>query len=73
MAIRRGDWKLVRYDQNAEGMQGTSPPRLYNLAADIGESADLAKEHPDKVNDLQAAWDAWNAGNVAPLWGGRRN
>jgi arylsulfatase A-like enzyme len=72
MAIRRGDWKLVRYDQNAEGMQGTSPARLYNLAADIGESADLATEHPDKVKSLQADWDAWNAGNIAPLWGGRR-
>ena len=25
---------------------------------------------PDKLNELQAKWDAWNKENVAPLWGG---
>ncbi len=34
MAIRRGDWKLVRYDPVMDGMKGTAtPPKLYNLAA----------------------------------------
>src|SRR5262245_44815552 len=37
MAIRKGKWKLVRYDANAEGGKGVSPLRLYNLADDIGE------------------------------------
>lgn len=67
MAIRQGDWKLVRYDtavdsgQTSRGDQsGVSPARLYNLAADIGESNDLAATEPARLQQLQAAWDAWN-------------
>jgi hypothetical protein len=41
---------------------------LYNLKNDIGESMDLAQSQPEKVRELQSAWDRWNAGNVAPLW-----
>jgi arylsulfatase A-like enzyme len=70
MAIRRGDWKLVRYGPNANLQPGESWPKLYNLAADIGESNDLAAKHPEKVKELQGEWDGWNAGNVKPLWGG---
>jgi hypothetical protein len=44
---------------------------LYNLAADIGETRDLAAAMPEKVRELQAKWDAWNASNVKPLWGGQ--
>ncbi|MFZ4645893.1 MAG: sulfatase [Gemmataceae bacterium] len=67
-AIRQGDWKLVRYDEAAEGGKGVSPARLYNLKNDIGESKDLSQAQPDKVRQLQSAWDRWNAGNVTPLW-----
>lgn len=70
MAVRKGDWKLVRYDAAAEGGKGTSPARLYDLAADTGETTDLAAKHPERVKDLQAAWDEWNKGNAAPRWGG---
>ncbi|MCS6865465.1 MAG: sulfatase [Gemmataceae bacterium] len=70
MAIRQGDWKLVVYDLAAEGGRGMSPPRLYNLAHDIGEETDLFSQQPDKARQLQAAWDEWNKANVAPLWGG---
>lgn len=72
MAIRKGDWKLVKYDATAEGGKGTTAARLYNLADDIGEKTDLAGKQPDKVKELQAAWDEWNKGNVAPLWGGKQ-
>ncbi len=70
MAVRKGDWKLVKYDLAAEGGTGTSAVKLYNLKDDVGEATDLAAKHPDKVKDLQAAWDTWNAANVPPLWGG---
>lgn len=71
-AIRMGDFKLVRYDAAAEGGSGTIlGPKLYNLSTDIGETKDLAAEMPDKVKELQAKWDTWNQGNVAPLWGGK--
>jgi arylsulfatase A-like enzyme len=71
-AIRMGNFKLVRYDAAAEGGSGTVlGPKLYNLSTDIGEAKDLAAEMPDKVKELQAKWDTWNQGNVAPLWGGK--
>ncbi len=75
MAIRRGDWKLVRYDSTADTQSAQTEPvtaaRLYNLAMDIHEDQDLSAANPDKVKELQASWDAWNQANVAPLWGGR--
>jgi arylsulfatase A-like enzyme len=75
MAIRLGDYKLVRYDSNADTHTGArnqpvTAVRLYNLAADPGETKDLAAALPDKVKELQSRWDAWNAANVRPLWGG---
>jgi len=74
MAIRSGDWKLVRYDSNADTQAGRAQPvtaaKLYNLASDIHEDHDLTAANPDKVRELQAKWDAWNQANVAPLWGG---
>jgi arylsulfatase A-like enzyme len=75
MAIRDGDYKLVRYDTNADtltgaGGQPVSAPQLYNLAADVGEAKDLAATMPEKVKELQAKWDSWNKGNQQPLWGG---
>ena len=70
MAVRKGDWKLVRYDQAADGKTGTSPARLYNLKDDVGEATDLAAREPARVKELQAEWDRWNAGNVPPSWGG---
>ena len=77
MAVRAGDFKLVRYDTTADGVAagrkaGTSPLKLYNLREDIGESKDLAAAQPDKVKELQAKWDEWNKSNVKPLWGGGR-
>ncbi|MEY4088431.1 MAG: hypothetical protein RJB55_702 [Verrucomicrobiota bacterium] len=76
MAVRAGDFKLVRYDGNADTLTGArnQPPsalRLYNLATDLGETRDLAAAMPEKVRELQAKWDAWNAANVKPLWGGQ--
>jgi len=76
-AIRRGDWKLVRYDRTADG-DGTrsdpaaprlSPHRLYHISEDVGESRDLAAEHPEKVKELLAAWQAWSDQLAPPLWG----
>ena len=71
MAIRAGDWKLVRYDATVDGDRaaGVVGPRLYDLQSDVGETRDLAATMPDTVRDLQARWDAWDEANVAPLWG----
>jgi arylsulfatase A-like enzyme len=77
MAIRAGDWKLVRYDVNADTRtggrsQGVTAAKLYNLRSDIGETNDLAAAMPHEVKKLQARWDDWNKSNVQPLWSGRR-
>src|SRR5262249_37413707 len=69
MAIRRGDWKLVRYGSNATLAASEMTPKLYNLAKDIGESNNLAAQEPERMKELQAAWDKWNAELARPLWG----
>lgn len=75
MAIRAGDFKLVRYDTNADTQADRSEAaisaKLYNLRDDIGETKDLAAAMPDKAKELQTMWGEWNKANVAPLWGGR--
>jgi arylsulfatase A-like enzyme len=73
MAIRVGDYKLVRYDSNVETRTGKPHqpvigPKLYNLASDIGEAKDLYSEMPDKAKELQTKWDAWNKTLMKPLW-----
>jgi arylsulfatase A-like enzyme len=61
-AVRHGDWKLTA----ARDTQ--FKPQLFNLAEDISEKQDLTGEHPEKVAELQARWDEWNAGNVPAKW-----
>jgi arylsulfatase A-like enzyme len=60
-AVRQGDWKLVKPSLN-------NAPHLVNLATDLGEQRDLAAQHPDKVEQLTALWEAWNAQNTPPRW-----
>ena len=67
----RATGSSCKYDPAADGGKGQpTGPQLYNLADDIGEKTDLAAKMPEKVKELQAAWNEWNKGNVAPLWGG---
>lgn len=76
MAIRMNDYKLVRYDSNADTLTGgrnqpVTAAKLYRLSDDIGEKKDLAASMPEKVQQLQTAWNAWNATLAKPLWGGK--
>ncbi|MGB8170105.1 MAG: sulfatase-like hydrolase/transferase [Chthoniobacteraceae bacterium] len=67
-AIRKGRWKLVDVrDFDAKTQSGW---QLYDLSKDLGETNNLAAAQPQRVAELAAAWDAWNAHNVAPLWHG---
>jgi arylsulfatase A-like enzyme len=77
MAIREGDWMLVKYDAAVEGGKsdkkaapGVAGPKLYNLADDIGQTKDLMASHAEKARVLQSRWDAWNRELAAPRWGG---
>jgi arylsulfatase A-like enzyme len=59
-AVRRGNWKLVRL--------GKAEPELYDLAADIGESKNVAAEHPQVVLELVTAIAEWEKGTIAPTF-----
>ncbi len=49
VALRAGDWKIITQPRRG---RGKAPWRLYNLAADISESKDLAAARPDKLKAL---------------------
>jgi arylsulfatase A-like enzyme len=51
-SFRRGKWKILYFHDG---------PRieLYDLANDLGETKNLAEEHPDIVQDLLLALEAW--------------
>jgi arylsulfatase A-like enzyme len=63
-AVRDGDLKLVAGNPD----QPAGQPALYDLAADIGESTDLAPGHPDEVARITALYDDWNALTKPTLW-----
>ena len=50
--VRRGDWKLIRFF--CDGPEQTDRFELYNLKNDIGETKNLAAEHPDMVKEFDA-------------------
>jgi arylsulfatase A-like enzyme len=52
-ALRRGRWKYLRAN-NVE--------TLHDVPADPREQADLAKHHPDLLNQLRTRWEQINAG-----------
>jgi arylsulfatase A len=51
-AIRSGDWKLLEYfeDDHVE---------LFNLKNDVGETTDLAGQHPDRAAELRTRLHRW--------------
>lgn len=67
-AVREGRWKLVDWrDFDAKRQSGW---QLYDLEKDIGERVDLATQHPEIATRLANRWEAWNRGNISPLWQG---
>jgi arylsulfatase A-like enzyme len=75
VAIRKGDWKLVK-GVGSVGVQGVERraqsnmegAELYDLGKDIGEKTNLADQEPAKVKELAADWDRWNSENVDAKW-----
>jgi arylsulfatase A-like enzyme len=74
MAIRKGDWKLVR-TMDGPLIVADPPTRadladaqLFNLSEDIGERDNVASKHPGKVRELLDDWLRWNAELAKPLW-----
>lgn len=50
-AVRIGKWKLVR--------KYPDPWELYDMEADRTELNDISAQHPDRVKDMLAQYDAW--------------
>ena len=68
LAVRRGNWKLVktarRYDGTPEGdkpLTGDDAVFLSNLEEDPGESVNLRRKHPELVDDLMTSTQRWLA------------
>jgi len=59
MAYRRGDWKAV----HMHAPWGPGEWQLFNLAADPGETTDLAAQHPEILAEIVASWEAYAADN----------
>jgi arylsulfatase A-like enzyme len=52
-AVRDGDWKYLRINDNEF---------LFDVAIDERERANLRDKHPDAFARLQRQWEAWNEG-----------
>ncbi len=63
-ALRLGDWKLLRNPARGRGGDW----ELYNLAEDVSEASDLAAANPEKLAQLAAEWEKWNAQMIEPFW-----
>ena len=73
LAIRMGDWKLVKGAGGSVPIESHGPAKLegaelYNLRDDVGEKKNLAGERPEKVRELATAWTTWNAQLEEARW-----
>ena len=50
--VRAGDWKLIEFYEDMR-------VELYNLKDDLGEARDLAKDKPEKADELRRLLHAW--------------
>ncbi len=51
-AIRRGNWRLIEFHDDA-------PPELYDLKRDLGETTNLVATHPKEYKKLRGTLHAW--------------
>jgi hypothetical protein len=62
-AARMGRWKI-------RGDNGAGSFSLYDLETDVHEDSNVAGAHPAEFNELLERFQAWNASNIEPLYGG---
>jgi len=63
--VRSGKWKFYPWPEGKGGRRDASkgnpskhPVQLYDTVADIGEKKNVAAEHPEIVQQLQAAYNS---------------
>lgn len=63
LAVRDGEWKLVRppVTRNKIAGDSTAAPALYHLPTDPTESIDVSGQNADRLAHLRAAAEAWSA------------
>jgi arylsulfatase A-like enzyme len=59
-SLRRGDWKLIEFHED-------DTVGLFNLKDDPGEKNNLAASFPDRVAELRAELNSWQAATKAPV------
>ena len=64
IAVRHGDWKLIKSYDNTW---------LFNLANDIGESNNLVKTKPEIVEQLETLYNEWRSHMNEPAWPSKPN
>ncbi|NQV27539.1 MAG: hypothetical protein HQ518_24585 [Rhodopirellula sp.] len=65
VAIRAGDWKLLR---NPGRRQSETTWELYNLTNDVSETSNVAAEQPERVKQLATTWQRLNEQMIDPVW-----
>jgi len=72
VAIRKGDWKGVRYNVAEDA---NSPLELYDLSKDPGEANNIAKKHPEVVAELDKLIKGARTPSPNAMWNfpGNRN
>lgn len=58
-AIRQGSWKMISAGDHTW---------LFDLSTDLGEQNNVAQEHPEIVEQLEADLLAWESGLSDPAW-----
>lgn len=64
IAARVGDWKLIKSHQHVW---------LFDLSHDLGETKNLAKSRPEKVEQLEQAYRNWRQQMKPPAWPSKPN
>lgn len=62
-AVRMGKWKAIQRNLQKSGH---SPVLLYNLEKDLGETRDLAKDHPEVLDRMRKIFD--EASTPSEIW-----
>ncbi|MGM5469557.1 sulfatase-like hydrolase/transferase [Flavobacteriaceae bacterium LMO-SS05] len=73
-AVRKGDWKLTNSNENhwkgrpsnlyIKPIRDDLSLKLFNLEEDPGERTDLSSQYPEKVKELEAAYQDWCTNNI---------